>query len=222
MTPPFINEAFTCDAVPPAVMDALWAAGWRHFGADFFRYSLQMDEQGALQTIQPLRLDVADFSASKSQRRVLNRNADIEWEIIPARADAEVQRLFHLHRERFTSNIPDSIFSFLATERPDSVPCECLEFRALLEGRLVAVSYLDVGAEATSSVYGLFDPEFARRSPGILTLLKEIEWSRENGKRLLYPGYATREASHYDYKKQFAPLSALDWISGEWLPLSSS
>lgn len=94
-----------------------------------------------------------------------------------------------------------------------------MEFRALLDGRLIAASFLDVGAEATSSVYGLFDPEFSRRSPGILTLMKEIEWSRENGKKFLYPGYATHEASHYDYKKQFAPLSALDWNTGAWQPL---
>lgn len=221
MSLPFIHDQFHAGAVPAPMMDLLWAAGWRHFGPFFQRYSIQWDDAMNEQAIQPLRLLLADFHPSRSQRRVASRNADLAWEIVPARASEDVQRLFHAHKRRFRQNIPDTIFDFLSHERPDLVPCECLEFRALLGGRLVAASFLDVGAEGTSSVYGLFDLQHSRRSLGLATMLKEIEWSRAQGKRFYYPGYATKEPSAYDYKKQFAGLEFLDWATGEWRALGS-
>lgn len=219
---PYICDQFQADSVPPESMDRLWASGWRHFGGRFFRYSLQFDEvSGALQTIEPLRIDLSRFGPKKDQRRVLARNSDVRWEIIPARVDDDVQSLFQRHKQRFVSNIPESIFDFIAREEPSSRPCGCLEFRALLDGRLMAASFLAVGERSTSGIYGVFDPEFSARSPGVLTMLKEIEHSRERGFRHYYPGYATREPSAYDYKKRFAALEVLDWTTGEWRPATS-
>ena len=84
---------------------------------------------------------------------------------------------------------------------------------------MIAVSYLDLGREAASSVYAIFEPEVARRSPGIFTLLQEIEFARSTGRRFLYLGYATHEPSHYDYKKRFLGLERFDWL-GNWIPLT--
>lgn len=213
-----IDEAFMTDRVPPELMDRLWAAGWRHFGALFFRYSTQEDESGGVDVIQPLRIDLERFEFSKSQRRVLRRNADVEVVFQPAQRSEEAEALFERHKGRFTRNVPESLGSFLSAE-PATVPCECLECRVTLEGELVALSYLDVGREAASSVYGLFDPKEGRRSLGVLTMLKEIAHSRERGCRWYYPGYATKGSSAYDYKKQFGALEFLDWESGEWREL---
>lgn len=64
----------------------------------------------------------------------------------------------------------------------------------------------------------MFDPEEAHRSLGTLTLLEEIRWAQDHGKRWLYPGYATVQSSAYDYKKSFRPLERFDW-QGNWVPL---
>ena len=48
---------------------------------------------------------------------------------------------------------------------------------------------------------------------GTYTMLREISWAKEAGKRFLYPGYATVEPSHYDYKKLLRPLDYFDWVS---------
>jgi arginyl-tRNA--protein-N-Asp/Glu arginylyltransferase len=216
--PPPVFEEQEIPLAEPERMDRLWAEGWRHFGSSFFRYSLSLNENGGLQFIQPLRLEVGVFRASKSQRRVLRRNADAEIRIVPATVDAEREGMFFRHRERFVSNIPDSLRTFIPSARPATEPCECRSVEVWVEGRLVAVSYFDVGAEAISSVYAMFEPEEARRSPGTLTMLHEIAWAAANGKRWLYPGYATVQPSHYDYKKEFRPLSVWDW-RGEWVAL---
>lgn len=78
-------------------------------------------------------------------------------------------------------------------------------------------TFVDLGLIASSSVYGLFEPSYLKRSLGIFTLLKEIEHCRETGLGWLYPGYPTRESSAC-YKKQFRSTEWLDWANGEWKP----
>lgn len=218
--PPLIHEQFILARAAPEDMDALWATGWRHFGRQFFRYSVTFTELGKWQRIVPLRIHLAEFQPSRGQRRILKRNADVTIEIGPAAVNAEREALFLRHRERFTENIPDSLRIFLPESDPARVPCECVELRMRdATGALLAVSYLDLGAEAASSVYAMFEPSAAARSPGIYTMLREIEYARDTGRRFLYPGYATLEPSHYDYKKNFAALQGYDWRLRSWRPL---
>lgn len=217
MTPP-LDDAFICAAVPAEVMDQAWAAGWRHFGRYFFRYSTQESSDGDLQTITPLRIDLAACTFTKSQRRVLSKNTDLRSDIVPAAINGEMCELFQRHKQRFTHNIPDTLETFLGPD-PAHGPCECRMLRVFDGARLIAVSFFDVGQQAASSVYAMFEPEYARRSLGIFTMLLEIQHCREAGLHWLYPGYATREASVYDYKKQFCGTEFLDWSAGAWLPL---
>ncbi len=218
MTPVF-DDAFICDSVPAEVMDRAWSAGWRHFGRHFFRYSTQQAKEGGLQTITPLRIDLASCTFTKSQRRVLNKNADLRTEIVPATMDGELRALFQRHKQRFTHNIPDTVETFLGLD-PAKGPCECRMVRVFDGPHLIAASYLDIGQHSASSVYGMFEPEHSSRSLGIFTILLEIQHCREAGLRWLYSGYATKEPSVYDYKKQFRGTESMEWSSGEWLALA--
>ena len=111
--------------------------------------------------------------------------------------------------------MPDSLEDFLGAE-PSIGPCLNLEVGLYHHDRLVAASYMDVGASAVSSIYGFFDPAEEPRSLGIATMLAEIQWAQERGCQYYYPGYAYAQPSHYDYKKQFKGLEAFDW--NHWLP----
>jgi leucyl-tRNA---protein transferase len=218
---PELNDAFICDSVPPEVMDQVWAAGWRHFGRYFFRYSTQPAPEGGLQTITPLRITLASCTFSKSQRRVLSKNADLRAEIAPAFIDPDLRALFQRHKQRFTHNIPDTLETFLGPD-PARGPCQCRMVRVFDGLRLIAASFFDVGEQAASSIYALFEPECARRSLGIYTFLLEIQHCQAAGLRWLYPGYATREPSVYDYKKQFRGMEYLEWGKGEWVTLQGN
>lgn len=215
-----LNQAFHCPSVPPEIMDRLWEAGWRHFGPSFYRYSLSVDD-GGVRTITPLRLNLENFILSKSQRRVLRKNEDLRHEFVPATLSMQARMMFQRHKARFKDNIPDDLDTFLS-ETPATVPCPCQECRVYAGDQLIAISYLDIGQEATSAVYGLFEPDHSPRSLGTYTLLKEIQHSQSLGCRYYYPGYATVEPSPYDYKKQLHGLEVLDWESGTWSPLPRS
>jgi arginine-tRNA-protein transferase len=176
-----------------------------------------MDHEGELQTVAPLRVDLSQNEPTRSQRRVLRRNADVTAEIGPAVLTDEVHALFHRHKSRFNENIPEALTVFLSGA-PASVPCECLQVRCMLGGRCVAVSFFDRGRRSISSVYAVFEPGCASRSLGIYTMLREFEWAREQGMEYAYPGYATLGSSHYDYKKQFTGLQGYDWPTQAWMP----
>ncbi len=212
----FINEAFHADAVSPAQLDRLLADAWRHFGTRFFRYSLNvyLDE---IQRVIPLRIRLAQFQLSKSQRRVLAKNADLRVENRPIEITGESQSLFDRHKSRFDHSVPDSIFDFLSNE-PATVPCEGREFAVHLDDKLVAVSYFDVAEAALSGIYAIFDPDESSRGLGTFTMLKEIEYAIESGREFYYQGYAYEGRSFYDYKKRFAGTETFDW-NGDWKKL---
>jgi arginine-tRNA-protein transferase len=214
-----INEYFLANSLEAARMDLLWAKGWRHFGSFFFRYST-VEHDDALCHVIPLRIELARFAPSVSQRRILKKNDDVEVVIRDTAIDDAKEALFLRHRERFKDNVPDSLYNFLSKE-PASVPCRNQEIAVYGEGHLLAFSFLDIGETATSAVYAAFEPEESKRSLGIYTMLLAIEHTRTLGCRHYYPGYAFREPGMYDYKKNFSGLEYFDWAVG-WKPYEPS
>ncbi len=214
-------ERFTLNLASPAIMDALWADGWRHFGAEFFK-SL-FDLQGRrLVRVLPLRVDLSRNALTRDQRRALKGAEGLEVRARPARITEEHEQLFARHSARFTENRPRLLTQFISPHL-HLVPCpvamcEVREAREGGGGRLLAASYFDVGAEALSSVYAFFEPE-GTRGLGTLTLLKELEYARREGRRYLYTGYAHLTPSHYDYKKRLLGTEFFDGV--RWRPLES-
>ena len=204
-----INEEFNAGRVLPEQMDSLWANGWRHFGTHFFRYNVGLLHFD-IRFVIPLRIHLADFSFSKSQRRILRRNDDLEIVVRPIEITETEEQLFHRHKARFDHSVPESIFNFIS-DQPAAIPCEAKEIRVTKSGQLLAVSYFDIGSAATSGIYGMFDPAITDRSLGIFTMLKEIQYSIETGKEFYYQGYVYEGESFYDYKKRFRATEAFDW-----------
>ena len=206
------DQSFLCLNASPAKMDQFWAEGWRHFGVLFFRYRVAAhgDKQ---YSVLPLRIDLRRFTLTRSQQRVLAKNRDTRTVVRPALVDAARERLFAKHRIRYKENIPSSLSDFMSP-MPASVPCLNLELCIYLKDNLAGVTYLDIGRTATSAVYSMFDPAQTKRSLGILMMLQSIQFSREQGYRYYYPGYAYQEPSIYDYKKKLKGLEYLDWVEG--------
>lgn len=213
---PDINEAGELELASSELMDRCWADGWRHFGSYFFRYS-RMSETRGFKTVTPLRMRLEHFVLSTSQTRVMKRNSSLELRIQDAIVDRQKLELFALHTRRFSDNVPDSLYSFLGFQ-PATVPCKTRELLLFKEDRLIAATFLDIGATSTSSIYSIYDPSESKHSLGVYLILCSIKHSISLGKTFYYPGYATLEPSVYDYKKRFAALEFFDW-NGNWLKL---
>jgi leucyl-tRNA---protein transferase len=204
----------------PQQLDSLLADGWRHFGTYFFRDTLNTLED-KLAVVTPIRINLAKFQFSKKNRKLLRQNAQTRIVYRDVVIDTEKEAMFFKHIRRFERNVPSSIYDFLS-DKPATVPCHTIEVCLYDENnRLYGVSFLDVGDNSTSSIYAMFDPEYAQRSPGKHTILAELQYAQLHQKNYLYLGYAYREVSHYDYKKQFSGAEYYDW-QGNWLDLDSS
>jgi arginine-tRNA-protein transferase len=83
------------------------------------------------------------------------------------------------------------------------------EFRYWRQGRLIGVGLVDETQSALSSVYFYHDPVWRSRSPGTFSILQEIEYARQTGRRWLYLGYWIAACGSMAYKAGFAPHEVL-------------
>lgn len=211
------NREWTLDVrfvaeVSPDEHEAELAAGRRRFGATYFEPAC-----AGCTECTPLRLVVADFKPSRSQRRVLRRNHDVDLEIGTPTVDDERLDLYQrFHQERHATvgwpaprtNLMEYFESFVANVVPTH------EFRYRLGGKLVALAYVDESPNAFSSQYAFHDPEYSRRSLGTFDVLTEVETAVRWKKTHLYLGYYVRDCRSMAYKAQFKPYETL--VEGRW------
>jgi leucyl-tRNA---protein transferase len=205
------------DHATPEQMEILLADAWRHFGSTFFRNRLDVHPDGkSLIQIVPLRINLEKFSFSKHHLKLLKRQKNTKIVFQSISIDDAREAIFQKHILRFNHNVPESLSNFLG-EKPGIVPCLALECALYDENnQFYAASYFDIASHSISSIYAFFDTDFSKKSPGLHTLLAEIQFALEHQKKYVYLGYAHEISSHYDYKKQFNGLEFYDW-EGNWL-----
>ena len=132
-----------------------------------------------------VRIPVADHVAGRSDRKTLNRNADLERRLVEAEATIE--------------------------DTP--VRSHLIEYRRRSEdggpGELVACTLVDLLADGLSMVYSFYDPEQPRRSLGRFMILDHLAQARLTGMAYVYLGYWVRGSAKMDYKVNFQPIEAL-------------
>ncbi len=209
-TEPHINQRFPDDSTIKT-FDEYMAEGCYHYDQTYWRYNIS----GELRTI-PLRIRMKDFRLSKSQKRVLRINADLDLQKLPLNVtkDGEECKLFKLHNVRFGEHAPKKVNLPLGERNR--------KFCVLDDGKLIAASFFEMGANASHGYYCIFDPSIEWRSLGIFTMLKEIEYAREQANEFYYLGYAFDKPTLYDYKKRFHGLESYDWKTGEWVDFKRS
>jgi arginyl-tRNA--protein-N-Asp/Glu arginylyltransferase len=192
-------------------LDAALASGDRRVGRMLYRTQCP-----TCSACEPLRVPVADFRPSKSQRRIWRKNQDIKVTVGPAVYSEDRLALYNRHKlerglskdsKRMTRQGYEGWFLNSCAHTVEL----CFE----LDERLVGVSIVDVGARDSSSVYHYFDPEESSRSMGTFSALVELAWSRSRGGRFHYLGLYVGACDRLNYKARFRPNERR--IDGEWL-----
>src|SRR4051812_40068796 len=156
--------------VTPDELEVMLERGWRRFGAAYFRPACT--PCGACVS---LRLPVAAFAPSRSQRRAANKCASLRVEVGPVRVDRERLALYaawHEGREqaRQWEAMPIDRKTYL---RDFGFPHPCAREVAYFDDhapggpRLVGVGLCDETPSAWSAAYFYYDPAYADRSPGV-------------------------------------------------------
>lgn len=195
-------------ALAPEELDQRLAAGDRRTGP--FLYTQRCP---ACHACIPLRVDAAAFTPSRTQRRVAH--AALTVEVGPRELDDERLALFDKHeRERGLRAREGDVDADGYTRAFIESCADGFEVRYRQGSRLAAVALVDRGATALSAVYTYWDPALARLSPGVFSVLTQIELCRRLGLRWLYLGLWIAENRSMRYKVAYRPHERLE--AGVW------
>jgi arginyl-tRNA--protein-N-Asp/Glu arginylyltransferase len=165
---------------------------------------------------EPLRVSVPGFQPSTSQRRTWRRN-DGEVRLEVGLPEVSEERLALYNRHKMERGLARTDEPLGATGYRAWLVDTCVdskEFRYFVGDKLIGVSILDLGRTGASSVYHYFDPDEARRSLGVYSVLREIAWCAEMGLDWFYLGLYVRDCVHLSYKGGYHPQQRR--IAGVW------
>ena len=193
--------------ISPEELETLIEHGWRRFGPSYFRPVCA----GCAECVS-LRIAVADFRPTKSQRRAFRKCGNLRVVASAPRVDAERLALYaawHANREAargWKQNPVDEENYRLSF----CFPHPCARELAYYQGsRLVGVGIVDETERALSSTYFFHDPACAEFSLGTASVLFEIEWARSRGRSHVYLGYRVQGCPSVAYKNRFGPHELL-------------
>lgn len=202
--------------------DALSAQGFRRSQNVLYRPSCA-DCTACLSA----RIRVADFKPSRSQRKLMRRNAGLKRQATSPWATEDQYALFrrYLDNRHSDGGMADmDIFEFAAMIEETPVRSRVVEYTTdRSNGQrmrdLAAVCLTDVLGDGLSMVYSFYDPDFVRDSLGTYMILDHIEIAREANLPYVYLGYWVPGSPKMGYKANFAAVEI--YKAGRWQELGT-
>jgi arginine-tRNA-protein transferase len=196
----------------PMVHDSLTQGGFRRSQNIAYRPACE-----GCSACVSARLPVRDYVFSKSERRVLARNAGSRRHIVEAEATREQFDLLRLYLQsrHAGGGMADMSWSdYVAMVEDTAVRTHVVEYRLVSQdggpGALIACALVDRLTDGLSLVYSFFDPSTARASPGSFVILDHLVQAAALKLPFVYLGYWVRGSRKMDYKARFSPLEILD------------
>lgn len=161
------------------------------------------------------RIDVSEFSPTKSQKRVLRRNRNIDRRASSPWATEAQYDLFrtYLDTRHADGGMADmDVFEFAAMIEETPIRSRVVEYTE--NDTLIGVSLTDVLSDGLSMVYSFFSPDYERNSLGTYLILDHINIAKEAGLPYVYLGYWVPGSQKMGYKSNFSGLEVFS--GGQW------
>jgi leucyl-tRNA---protein transferase len=166
-----------------------------------------------------VRVVANEFEASRSMRRIVNRNSDLVGEMkiaVPTSEQYSIFRAYLDSRHRDGGMADMTVLDYAMMVEDSHIETRVVEYRrregdqaGRQAGDLIAVALTDVLGDGLSMVYSFFEPDEASRSLGTFMVLDHIERARQMRLAYVYLGYWVRGSRKMDYKSRFLPQERL-------------
>ena len=204
-----------------SVNDSLTQVGFRRSQNIAYRPACE-----SCQACVSARIPARDYVFSRSERRTLARNDDIERHLVEAEATMEqfdLLRRYLLARHADGGMAEMTWPDYVAMVEDTAVRTHIIEYRTPSKdggpGDLIACILVDLMGDGLSMVYSFYDPREERRSLGTFIILDHIVQASLNALPYVYLGYWVPGSEKMAYKARFSPLETLR--SQGWMLLSA-
>lgn len=195
----------------PAVNDSLTQVGFRRSQNIAYRPACE-----SCQACVSARIPAADYIFSRSERKVLARNEDLQRSLVESEATMEQ---FELLRRYLVARHADGGMAemtwpdYVAMVEDTAVRTHVIEYRRRTAdggpGDLIGCALVDLMSDGLSLVYSFYDPGMTRRSLGSFMILDHIIQACLTSLPYVYLGYWVRGSDKMDYKVRFSPVELL-------------
>jgi arginyl-tRNA--protein-N-Asp/Glu arginylyltransferase len=152
----------------------------------------------------PIRIHPGKFRLNRNQKRVIEKNKDVQISLLPLAANKEnidlCEKFLQARYPKEDNSASGYYREFFLNTIVESVQ---LQFR--VDDRLVGTSILDIGSNWLNGVYFFFDPDESNRSLGTYNILHLIQICQRLEIGYLYLGYFIKNVSAMSYKGNFNP-----------------
>lgn len=188
--------------------------GFRRSGDHVYR-----PDCGNCQQCIPVRINVNEYQASRSQKRVIKQNQQWQHKELPDLQSSGVYKLYETYiceRHRDGDMFPpdkELFHSFLSNFNGFT------HYHGLYDGNeLVAVAVTDHLEGGLSAIYTFYSTDDCYKSLGTYMILWQIEFAKQQGLPYVYLGYWIKACRKMAYKGHFRPLEAR--INNRWVVLN--
>ncbi|CAN5600408.1 arginyltransferase [soil metagenome] len=205
----------------PTVNDSLTQVGFRRSQNIAYRPACE-----TCRACQSARAPAGEYVFSRSERRVLARNGDLQRHVVEAEATLEQFEL--LRRYLLTRHADGGMAEmtwpdYVAMVEDTAVRTHLIEYRLASQDRgpgdLIACVLVDMLADGLSLVYSFYDPTAVKRSLGSFIILDHIVQAQLNSLPYVYLGYWVPGSEKMAYKARYSPLEILK--PGGWALMSA-
>ncbi|WP_419765478.1 MAG: arginyltransferase [Arcobacter sp.] len=183
--------------------------GWRRFGRMHF-----VPECKNCTKCISIRIDVANYKFSKSEKRVLAKNKDTKVYIQPPSISIDHLNLYDKYHKHMNdkkswpySPIEPIEYSRSYVEGKASFTKEFLYMR---DDKLIGVALTDILPNSISSIYCFYDHDYEKLSIGKFSILAQIKVAKQLNIPYIYLGYWIKDHFSMGYKEAFTPFEVLE------------
>lgn len=183
--------------------------GYRRFGKMYFRPACSTCDE-----CKSIKIDVENFTFSKSQKRVIKKASEIKSYIqrpTLSKTHLELFEKYHLFMKDKKgwehSEVTAQGYYSSFVDAYNDFGYEVLYYH---EDKLIGVDLIDILHDGISSIYFYYDPDYQEYSLGRLSLYNQILYAKNSNKKWIYLGYYVKDCPSLAYKSHYEPYLTLD------------